>query len=183
MILPIIAYGAAILRQRCDALPADYPSDPVITRLVADMKETMTNANGAGLAAPQVNVNARLFIIDARQTSESLPALIVFFNPIILSRSAATLSDEEGCLSIPGLTVEIKRAEKVTVSWSDESGRPCTNTFEGRMARAIQHEYDHLEGRLYLDYLIPFHKKFIHTRLERIRQGKVQAPYLLKHIR
>lgn len=190
MILPIVAYGNDILRQRCAAVDAGYPG---LTALIDNMWQTMYVASGCGLAAPQVSHPIRLFIIDSVQTFNNLDARDrkkyfdtqegiqeTFINARILERSAATWVDEEGCLSIPSLDVPVERAWAITVEYLDRHFQSHTRTFSGSTARMIQHEYDHTEGVLYLDYLKPLKRTLLKGKLEKIRDGKIKAKYPMK---
>lgn len=173
MIRPIVAYGAPILRKSCQ--PVDITS-PALPALLRDLWDTMNNANGVGLAAPQINVDARVFVV----RSDELDLRQAFINPVITAYSEETLLDDEGCLSIPGIQEPVPRAQHITITWLDEELQPHTETWHGPAARMIQHEYDHIEGRLYLDKLGALRKRLLHARLERIRKGKVKCPYPLR---
>jgi peptide deformylase len=190
MILPIIAYGHTILRTPCREVPADFPG---LSRLVADMWQTLEGARGVGLAAPQVNQPLRLFIVESRSTFELLdPAerdtlfpdntgiRETFINPRITAVSPETWEDEEGCLSIPGLWAPVKRPWRITIEYLDAGLQPQERTFAGLTARMIQHEYDHLEGRLYPDLLSPLQRKLLSGKLEKIRKGRYRAGYPMK---
>lgn len=174
MIKPIVAYGAPILRKRCQ--PADITS-PELPLLLKDLWDTMRNANGVGLAAPQINIDARVFVVQADEWNVKQ----AFINPLITAYSETTWLDEEGCLSIPGIQAPVARAEHITISWLDEALEAQTETWHGPVARMIQHEYDHIEGKLYTDRLAPLRKRLLHARLERIRKGKAQCPYPLRY--
>lgn len=168
MILPIVAYGSPMLRVPCQ--PANL-SDPQLPILVGNLLHTMKNAHGAGLAAPQVNVPQCVFVTEAAG---------VFINPQILWYSPEQLWDEEGCLSIPGIQENVPRAKRIAVSWVNEKLEPQTGEFEDDAARVIQHEYDHLQGKLYLDYLPPFRKRLLQGRLNRVLKGKAECAYPLR---
>jgi peptide deformylase len=173
MILPIIAYGAGILRRRCQEIT---PGTPGINDLIKNMQATLEHAKGAGLAAPQVNQPYRLFII----SMEALQG--IFINPEIVAYSGETLYDTEGCLSIPGIWEEVPRAAGVTLQYQDENFVFHTRIFSGDTARAIQHEYDHLNGKLYLDHLPPLRRALLKNKLQAIAKGKIKAPYPVKRI-
>ena len=187
MILPIVAYGHEVLRQQCQDIDQQYPG---LKNLVEDMWQTLYVANGCGLAAPQVNHAVRLFIIDSVQTyksfdlrsrkkyfGEDMGIQETFINAKIIDRSAETWKDEEGCLSIPALTEEVERSWTITIEYLDMNFEPHTRTFSGSTARMIQHEYDHTEGVLYLDYLKPQKRKLLKNKLQKIADGKVKAGY------
>lgn len=131
----------------------------------------MKNANGAGLAAPQVNVLKRVFVTECSG---------VFINPQIIHYSKEILWDEEGCLSNPGIQENVARAKRIVISWVDGNFHTQTAAFEGDEACVIQHEYDHLEGKLYLDQLPPFRRRLLQGRLGRIMKGKADSLYPLK---
>ncbi|MET3875036.1 peptide deformylase [Chitinophaga sp. OAE865] len=171
MILPINAYGANILRQQCEIIT---PATPGITTLIRDMWATLEHANGAGLAAPQVNRPLRLFIITTDDFKD------VFINPEILLYSEEIIYNTEGCLSIPGIWEDVPRAASVTLQYQDEHFATRTATFGGNIARAIQHEYDHINGKLYLDYLSPLKKSLLKNKLQAIAKGKVKAAYPMR---
>lgn len=181
MILPIVAYGDKVLKKKAEPIPMGTP----LAELIADMYETMYNANGIGLAAPQIGKSIRLFITDATTlTDENEPELKdfkkVFINPVILNETGALWSMEEGCLSIPGIREYITRKENVRVQYYDENWQLQENTFSGMAARIIQHEYDHLEGILFTDYLTPLKKRLLRTKLTNISRGAVDVEYPMR---
>lgn len=165
MILPIVKYGAPILRKPCAPV---HPAAPGLEDLIANMWQTMHHANGCGLAAPQVNVPVSLFIVEDAG---------VFINAKIISVAEEFSIDEEGCLSIPGLSEEVSRPEWIKIRYMDEHFQQQVKEFSGSVARAVQHEYDHVHGKLYLDHLTPLQRKLLYNKLERIRKGKVKAGY------
>ncbi|WP_343669104.1 peptide deformylase [Chitinophaga sp.] len=167
MILPIVAYGHPILRKICTPITVDYPDLQV---LITNMHATMLNANGCGLAAPQVSKPIRLFIVLER----------VFINAAITHYSIATQTDDEGCLSIPRISAPVPRAQEITITWQDENFHSHTENFDGEMARMIQHEYDHIEGKLYLDHISALQRKLLHSKLSKIAKGKFHAPYPMR---
>ena len=186
MILPIVAYGTPILRVVSKDITPDHPN---LTQLIADMWETMYSSNGVGLAAPQVNRDIRLFIIDSTQVFANLeedektkypdgPGLKqVFINAHIREVDGDEWSYNEGCLSIPKIREDIFRAEEVTLDYADENFEPHTTTFNGITARIIQHEYDHIEGKLFIDYLKPLKRKLLKSKLDDITKGKINVDY------
>lgn len=181
MIYPIVALGHPVLKAR--AVEIDFNTADV-KALVADMYETMYNASGVGLAAPQIGKGIRLFVIDAEPMDEEnlKGAKMVFVNPEKIEETGNPWPYEEGCLSIPGIREEIKRPEKITLRYQDENGESHTRTFEGMLARVIQHEYDHLEGKLFVDYLSPFRKRLIQGKLSEILKGKSKAEYPIRYV-
>ncbi|NGF55688.1 peptide deformylase [Parapedobacter sp. SGR-10] len=190
---PILAYGHSILKQKCENIEPNFPN---LSVLIDEMWETMRNANGCGLAAPQTGISKRLFIVDSKTTFEQLDKqnrkiyfdnddkgiIETFINATIIKRSNDFWEDEEGCLSIPGLFQTVKRSWEITIQYVNKNFEPQTKTFSGTTARMIQHEYDHTEGILFLDYLKPLTKKLIESKLKKIVKGKVQTRYAMKFV-
>jgi peptide deformylase len=186
MILPIVAYGTPILRQVSKEITPDYQD---LAKLIEDMWETMYSSNGVGLAAPQVNRDIRLFIIDSRQVFENLeenekdkypdgPGIKqVFINAHVVAVDGEEWSYNEGCLSIPKIREDISRSEEVTLDFLDENFEPYTETYNGISARIILHEYDHIEGKLFIDYLKPLKRKLLKSKLDDITRGKISVDY------
>ncbi len=189
MILPIVAYGNTILRKVADEIDADYPD---LQQLIANMWETMYNSNGVGLAAPQVNKSIRLFVIDSVQIIENLEEeekdlypgdkgiKQVFINAHIDELDGKLWDYNEGCLSIPKIREDVKRNETVTISYLDENFEAHTQTFSGITARVILHEYDHIEGKLFIDHLPLLKRKLIKSKLNDISNGKIKVDYKMK---
>lgn len=185
MILPIVAYGASVLRKVCDPINSDYPNIKV---LIEDMWETMYESNGVGLAAPQINKNIRLFVVDSAQifanaepeddTYPDAPGVKkTFINAQIVELSGKEWVYNEGCLSIPKIREDVSRHENVTLSYLDENFVAHTETFTGMTARVILHEYDHIEGKLFIDYVKPLKRKMLQGKLNDINKGKVRVDY------
>jgi peptide deformylase len=186
MILPIVAYGHPVLRKVAQDIDADYP---FLEKLIQDMWETMYASNGVGLAAPQVNKDIRLFIVDSRQIFENMkpderneypddPGIKqVFINAHIQEIDGEKWAYNEGCLSIPKVREDIVRNEIVTLRYQDENFKWQANTFQGITARIILHEHDHLEGKLFIDYLPPLKRKLMKRKLDDISKGKVTVDY------
>ncbi|MBG9377536.1 peptide deformylase [Panacibacter sp. DH6] len=186
MILPIVAYGADVLRKVAIDIDQDYPQ---LDKFIEDMWETMYASNGVGLAAPQVNKSIRLFVIDSAQIFEHQEddekgkypdepgTKKVFINAHIVEFGGEDWGYNEGCLSIPKIREDIMRPEEVTIEYLDEKLQPHTETFTGLTARIIQHEYDHIEGKLFIDYLKPLRKKMLKGKLTDISKGKVKVDY------
>ena len=185
MILPVVAYGATILRKVSEPIEADYPN---LTGLIADMWETMYESNGVGLAAPQINKAIRLFVMDSAQIFDSkepeeetyvdAPGIKkVFINPQITATGGAEWSYNEGCLSIPKIREDVTRPESVTLNYVDEQFKEHTETFHGITARIIMHEYDHIEGKLFIDYIKPLRRKLLQGKLNDISKGKMRVDY------
>ena len=191
MTLPIVAYGAAVLRKVAEPINADYPN---LTKLIEDMWETMYDSNGVGLAAPQINRSIRLFVMDSQQIFENAesgdiaypdaPGIkAVFINAEILELSGKEWVYNEGCLSIPKIREDVLRHEKVTMKYMDENFVEHTTTFDGMTARIILHEYDHIEGKLFIDYIKPLRKKMLQGKLNDIHKGKVRVDYKMTQIK
>ena len=186
MILPIVAYGAPVLRKVCDEIDADYAG---LEKLLADMWETMYNSNGVGLAAPQINKGIRLFVMDSTQIFENLeedekdlypdgPGFKgVFINAHIVKEEGEPWSYNEGCLSIPKIREDVVRNESVVIEYLDENFKPHIKKFNGLTARVILHEYDHIEGKLFIDYLKPLKKTLLKRKLNDISKGKIKVDY------
>lgn len=181
MIYPILAYGDNILRKEAE----DYPRDSEdLTQLVENMFETMYSANGVGLAAPQIGLSYRIFVIDSTQMGDdedqAKGVKRAFINPEILDEYGNEWSFEEGCLSIPDVHGDVIRPEKLTIKYFDELWTPHEEEFDELTARVIQHEYDHLEGVLFTDYLKGLKKQMLRAKLVNISKGNVDVKYRMK---
>ncbi len=178
MILPIVAYGAPVLRKNTEDITADYPN---LKELLENMYETMYNANGVGLAAPQVNLPIRILVIDAKPFEEEYPEAKdfkkAFINLHIIEEEGEEWAFEEGCLSVPGINEMVERKPKITVEYDDENFVHHKETYEGILARIIQHEGDHLNGKLFTDHLSPLRRTMLRKRLENITKGDVKVSY------
>lgn len=181
MKLPIIAYGDPILKRKGIEINRDYPDLP---ELIANMFETMYAAHGVGLAAPQVGLAIRLFVIDASPFADDDPALKdfkkVFINAEILEEEGEKWSFNEGCLSIPEIREDISRYPNIRIRYVDENWVTHEEDFTGLAARIIQHEYDHIEGKLFTEKLSPLRKAMIKSKLEAISKGQVDVDYKMK---
>lgn len=191
MILPIVAYGSPVLRTRTENITKDYPG---LERLIEDMWETMYSSNGVGLAAPQINKAIRMFIVDSSQLFEAgssnnneyddAPGIKeVFINPQIIELEGKEWDYEEGCLSIPKIREDVRRPEIVTIQYLNSNFEEKTETFTGISARIIQHEYDHIEGKLFIDYLKPLKRKLLKGKLDDISKGKIQVDYRMSFVK
>jgi len=190
MILPIVAYGAPVLRKVCKDITPDYPG---LAKLIEDMWETMYESNGVGLAAPQINRDIRLFVADSSQIFRNQeeedkgkytdePGIKqVFINARIKEFNGEDWSYNEGCLSIPKIREDITRPEEITIDYADENFIPQTATLVGITARILQHEYDHIEGKLFIDYLKPLRKKMLRGKLNDISKGKLKLDYKMMY--
>ena len=192
MILLIVAYGNPILRKVCKPINADYPN---VRELIENMWETLYNSNGVGLAAPQINHEIRLFLVDTLQivqgadeedaeTYKNEKAIKqVFINPRVVSLDGDDWKYNEGCLSIPKIREDIYRPERVTLEYMDEQFVAHTGTFDGITARVILHEYDHIEGKLFIDHIKPITKRLIKSKLDNIVKGKVKVDYRMLFVK
>ena len=186
MILPIVAYGSEVLRKVAKDITPDYTG---LSALIADMWETMYASSGVGLAAPQINRDIRLFVIDSHQIftqmneeetagyTDAPGVKKVFINAKIIELSGNEWAYNEGCLSIPRIRDDVYRKESVTIEYMDEQFQKHTETFTGITARVILHEYDHIEGKLFIDYMKPLKKKLISGKLSDISKGKISVDY------
>jgi peptide deformylase len=186
MVLPIVAYGNPVLRKVGMDISPGYPG---LQKLIEDMWETMYNSKGVGLAAPQVNKDIRLFVMDSIQIIDNLEEdekddypgddgyKGVFINAKVQETDGEEWPYNEGCLSIPKIREDILRKETVTIHFFDENFQEHTKTFNGITARVILHEYDHIEGKLFIDYLKPLKKSLLKRKLNDISKGKVSVDY------
>jgi peptide deformylase len=187
MIFPIVAYGDPVLRKRAQNIE---PGSMDVNKFVADMYETMYASSGIGLAAPQVGQSVRLFVVDGSAINEDLdeedkdPSLDgfkkVFINPEIIEEAGDDWSFEEGCLSIPGVRTEVMRPEIIVIRYVDTYWNQYEEEYEGMAARIIQHEYDHLEGKLFTDYMSPLKRQLVKKKLADISKGKVDVEYKMR---
>lgn len=181
MILPIVAYGDQVLKKKAVDIDEDYPE---LETLINNMFDTMYEANGVGLAAPQIGKSIRLFIVDASPFEDKEPDLKyfvqVFINPIIVEESGEEWSFNEGCLSIPTVREDVMRKPKVLLRYYDENFEYYEEEFEGLAARIIQHEYDHIEGKLFTDRLSSFKRTLLKGKLNDISKGNVEVDYRMK---
>jgi peptide deformylase len=179
MIYPIVAYGDPVLRKVAEPIEKGTID---VKQLSANMFETMYDASGVGLAAPQIGMGIRMFVVDgAPMEEESLKDFKkVFINPEILQEEGKEWAYEEGCLSIPGIRADVYREEKLTIRYFDTDWNEHTEVYDGMAARIIQHEYDHIEGILFTDYLSSVKKRLLKSRLTDISKGNVKVDYRMK---
>ncbi|MBP9196567.1 MAG: peptide deformylase [Saprospiraceae bacterium] len=184
MILPVFAFGQPVLKKRATDINKDYEG---LESLISNMWETMYAAHGVGIAAPQIGVSVRLFIIDSIQIMEEEKKAEgikkVFINAQIIEETGELWSYEEGCLSIPNIRGDVERQQKVRIQYLDENFEKHVEIYEGINARVIQHEYDHIEGVLFVEKLKPLKKKLIQRKLNDIKTGKATADYKIKFVR
>lgn len=183
MIYPIYVYGSAILRTESEAVERDFPE---LNKLIDNMFETMYNADGVGLAAPQIGKNIRLFVIDISvekqdeesENSENTQNMkMTFINPEIYERSDDEILFSEGCLSVPGVHEDVSRPTSIKIRYMDENFVEHDCEFSGFAARVIQHEYDHIEQKLFVDHLSPLRKTLLKSKLNAMTKGKYNASY------
>jgi len=176
MIYPIIMYGDPVLRQRAKEIERGTDLKP----LIADMIDTMHAASGIGLAAPQIGKSIRLFVVDGSGLEDE-PGMQdfkkAFINPVLLKEDGNPWEFEEGCLSIPNIREKITRKENLTIRYYDEDWNVHEEAYDGMKARIIQHEYDHIEGKLFVDYLTPLKRRLLKGKLADISKGKVDTEY------
>ncbi len=188
MTLPIVAYGDPVLRKVAKDIDADYPK---LEELLTNMWETMYGASGVGLAAPQIGRAIRVFLVDTtpfaddEELSEAEQKKLkgfkkAFINAEIIAETGKEWAFNEGCLSIPDIREDVKRKDTVTISFLDEDFNSHTETFDGLLARVIQHEYDHIEGILFTDKLSPLKKRLLKGRLANISKGKINVDYRMR---
>lgn len=184
MIRPVTLFGDSTLRKVTENIDKDYPE---LEKLIQDMYETMDKADGVGLAAPQIGLSIRMFVVDGTPAAENDDSLKdfrkVFINPQITEFAGEEVSMDEGCLSIPGINEEVTRPDTVTINYFDENWVEHTETYTGFGARIIQHEYDHLDGKMFVDHVSSLRKRLIKGKLLNIAKGKVRAHYRTKAIK
>lgn len=178
MILPITVYGNPVLRKVAEEIDENYKD---LDKLISNMFETMYKAEGVGLAAPQINKSIRLMVIDATPFEEDEPDLKdfkkVFINPEILEFKGEKEAFNEGCLSLPGIREDVIRPTKIRINYLDENFVEHEEEWEGIKARIVQHEYDHLEGTLFIDHISPIKKRLLNGKLNAIAKGKTVPDY------
>jgi peptide deformylase len=188
MILPIVAYGDPVLKKQAVDISKDYPKFDL---LLENMFETMYNAFGVGLAAPQIGLPIRMFLVDTepfseddelseKEQNELKGFKRVFINAKIVKEEGDEWAFNEGCLSIPDVREEVFRQSKITIEYLDENFKLHTEVFEGLIARVIQHEYDHIEGVLFTDKLSAFKRRLIKTKLVNISKGNINVDYRMR---
>lgn len=182
MILPIYIYGQPVLRKVAEDIPADYPN---LDDLIRDMFETLVESDGVGLAAPQIGKSIRVVVIDLDVLSDDLPEYKDFrkayINPHILEYDDTnTETMEEGCLSLPAIHEKVTRPTRIRVSYMDADMKPHDEWVEGYLARVMQHEFDHLEGKVFVDRISPLRKQLIKSKMRALLQGRYRCGYKTK---
>ncbi len=178
MIYPIVAYGDPVLKKKCENISTE---DLSLKDLISNMFETMNNANGVGLAAPQIGKNIRLFIVDSNglisEDGSEKGLKEVFINAQVIEEYGTPWEFEEGCLSIPNIRANVERNSHIKITYYDANFNKKTKIFDGLTARVIQHEYDHIEGILFVDHLKPLKRKRLAKQLKKISEGNVGIHY------
>ena len=181
MVLPIYAYGQPVLKKMGKDVEKDFPE---LNVLIADMWETMYNAHGVGLAAPQIGKSLRIFVVDTIQVldeeSDETGIKKVFINAEMVEETGEEWDYEEGCLSIPGVRGDVTRQDTIRLKYYNEKFEEIEEEFTGINARVIQHEYDHIDGKIFTDKLKPIKKRMVQRKLDSIRKGKVDIDYRMK---
>ena len=179
MILPIYAYGSPVLRKKCSDIELEYPN---LKELLENMYETMYDSHGIGLAAPQIGLPIRIFIVDGSPIEGIKPEGFkkTFINPVILEEWGEEWKYEEGCLSIPTIHENVSRKPELRIKYLDENFKEHEKTYDGMAARIIQHEYDHIEGKLFVDKISPLKRNLIKGKLNNISLGRVEHSYKMR---
>ena len=184
MIYPIVVYGSPLLRKISKEISKD---DSGVRKLVDDMFETMYVSDGVGLAAPQIGKSLRLFVIDGTAMAEDDPSMEgfrkAFINPEIIEENGDNFTFTEGCLSLPNIREDVDRPGHIRIQYYDENFNFYDETYDGIKARVIQHEYDHLQGVLFIDKIAPLKKKMLKGKLNDIAKGKAKAAYRMKVVK
>lgn len=182
MRLPVYLYGHPVLRKVSEKITPDYPD---LKTLLDNMYETMYASEGVGLAAPQIGRNDRIVVIDADPIAENFPECagrkLTLINPEIEVLDGEPISRGEGCLSLPGLSENVNRVEHIRLRWVDENFEPHEEEISGFLARIVQHECDHLEGKLYIDHVSLIRKQLIRGKLNNIIEGKIRCDYQVRY--
>ena len=185
MILPIYIYGRPVLRKVAHDIAPDHPG---LEGLLADMWETLAQSEGIGLAAPQIGQDIRVVVIDLRPLAEDYPEYKDFKGTyinahIVETDDTKTASSEEGCLSLPAIHEKVTRPTRIRVQWVDENFTPHDEWVDGYLARCMQHEFDHLEGKMFIDRISPLRKQLIKSKLKALTQGRYRCGYKTKPVR
>jgi len=185
MILPIYIYGQPVLRKVAEDIPTDFPD---LKQLIADMYETLDQSEGIGLAAPQIGKPIRVVVIDLNVLSDDMPEYKgfrhAFINPHILEYDdTKTEGMEEGCLSLPAIHEKVVRPTRIHVTWLDEELQSHDEWIEGYLARVMQHEFDHLDGKMFIDRVSPLRRQLISSKLKALTQGRYRCGYKTKPVR
>ena len=176
MILPIYIYGQPVLRKVAEDITPDYPD---LKQLISDMWETLAESEGIGLAAPQIGRAIRLSVIDLDVLSDDMPE----YKGFVERDDTNTDSSEEGCLSLPAIHEKVVRPTRIRVQWQDEQFQQHDEWVEGYLARVMQHEFDHLDGHMFIDRISPLRRQLISSKLRALTQGRYRCGYKTKPVR
>jgi len=177
MVLPVVIYNDSILRKKCIEIDETYPDLDI---LINDMWETVDKCNAFGIAAPQINLSIKLFLVNTNFDNPKNGIRQVFINPTILSKGSEVDRYNEGCLSLPGILESVERPTSIVIQYFDENFDEHIEVFSGINARVIQHEYDHIQGKLFIDYLSPLGKRLLKGRLDKILRKDFKTTYKVK---
>jgi peptide deformylase len=185
MVLPIYIYGQPVLRKVAEDITPDYEG---LQQLISDMWETLAQSEGIGLAAPQIGRAIRLSVIDLDVLSDDMPEYKgfrqAFINPHIIEYDDEnTDSSEEGCLSLPAIHEKVIRPTRIHVKWQDENFQQHDEWVEGYLARVMQHEFDHLDGHMFIDHISPLRRQLIKSKLKALTQGRYRCGYKTKPVK
>ncbi len=182
MTLPIYLYGQPVLRKQCEDITPEYPE---LKKLIADMFETMYASEGVGLAAPQIGRADRIVVIDASPVGDTFPECVdrrmALINPRVTVLDGDPVSRSEGCLSLPGIAEEVKRTEHIRLQWLDDDFNEHDEEISGYLARIVQHECDHLDGKVFTDHLSAIRRQLIRGRLNNIIAGRTPVDYPVRY--
>ena len=185
MVLPIYIYGQPVLRQVCQDV--DINDKENLLTLTRDMYDTLTHSGGVGLAAPQVGKPIRVVVIDLDIISEDMPEYKdyrhAFYNAHIVEVSEETETISEGCLSLPGISEDVTRPSKIRVTYYDDDFNYRDEWVEGYLARVMQHEFDHLEGHVFIEKISPFRRKMNFSKINNFLKGKARCSYKVKTVK
>lgn len=183
MVLPVYLYGQPVLRKVADDVEREYPN---LTELIANMFETMYDSDGIGLAAPQIGLSVRLIVIDADPMADDFPECKSFkrvlINARILEEGEDCVALNEGCLSLPGIHEKVSRPSRIKIQYLDENFKECVEELNGFAARVVQHEYDHLDGKMFIDHISAIRKQLNKSKLNSIVKGTVKCAYRAKAV-
>ena len=181
MIYPVLVYGNQTLRKQAEEIDKGYEN---LSQIIADMWETMYKAEGIGLAAPQIGIPIRLFVIDGAEISDDHPELKdfkkVFINAKLVEAGGDPVSQVEGCLSLPTIKEEVVRPKRIRITYLDENFNQHDEVYDDQRARVVLHEYDHIEGKMFIDYLSPLRKRLLKGKLSSIITGKAKIDYKVR---
>ncbi|MBQ9203585.1 MAG: peptide deformylase [Prevotella sp.] len=185
MVLPIYIYGQPVLRKVAEDITPEYPE---LEAFISDMWDTLAESEGIGLAAPQVGRAVRVVVIDLDVLSEDMPEYkgfrSVYINPHIVEYDdSETTTSEEGCLSLPAIHEKVVRPARIRVQWKDQQFQSHDEWIDGYLARVMQHEFDHLDGKMFVDRVSPLRKQLIKSKLKALTQGRFRCGYKTKAVR